>query len=94
MHGTLIQLLKEDVVTPFSVKATIGYSVVVGIVSIVVQFLFIIVWAVASGLNGALFGYARLKTGALCLPLALHVVKNLIVVVPALIWGVGSCRFP
>ncbi|MDF7800430.1 type II CAAX endopeptidase family protein [Pontiellaceae bacterium B1224] len=38
-------------------------------------------------LLGLLLGFARLRTGAVCLPLSLHVVNNMIAVVPALIWG-------
>lgn len=38
-------------------------------------------------LIGLLFGCARAKTGSICLPLALHVVNNMVVVVPLLLKG-------
>lgn len=38
---------------------------------------------------GALLGYARLKTGTICLSLGLHVINNLVAVILALIWGVN-----
>ncbi|MDF7825297.1 type II CAAX endopeptidase family protein [Pontiellaceae bacterium B12227] len=54
----------EEPVTPFSVKATLGYSIVVGIISVVVQVLFIIVWAVVDGLiNDSLSGMAFAENG-------------------------------
>lgn len=53
----------EVVTAPFSARATVGYSVVVGIISVVAQVLFIIIWAVADGLIHGSSGMDIAKDG-------------------------------